>query len=377
MDQVKQLIQQIHDSPPQAVVAVAGAGTQAVAWLLAVAGASRTILEVVVPYGRLSMVELLGSEPAQFVSTETALAMAHAAYKRAGKLRESDIPVLGLGATATIATDRVKRGEHRCHLAVWGTGEATAYDLRLAKDFRDRAGEEDLVSRLVVHALARASGIDPGKLLDLSIEDSLSYRTSPHPSLLHQLLAGTVESVTVLPGGEMVDTDDVPALILPGSFSPLHHGHEELARVAAGILHTEAAFELSVTNVDKPQLDDTEVLRRSAQFAGKAKIVLTRADTFRKKADLFPGSTFVIGWDTAVRLVAPRYYGGSENTMLTALAEIAAAGCRFLVAGREDNGTFRTLEDVPVPGGFWRLFHGIPETVFREDVSSTALRAAG
>ena len=49
MSDFRDLVQKIHDSPPQAVLAVAGAGSEAVAWLLGVAGASRTLLEVVVP----------------------------------------------------------------------------------------------------------------------------------------------------------------------------------------------------------------------------------------------------------------------------------------------------------------------------------------
>ena len=42
-------IREIHDAPQQGVLVVSGAGSQAVAWLLGVAGASRTLLEVVVP----------------------------------------------------------------------------------------------------------------------------------------------------------------------------------------------------------------------------------------------------------------------------------------------------------------------------------------
>ena len=103
-------------------------------------------------------------------------------------------------------------------------------------------------------------------------------------------------------------------------------------------------------------------------------MVLTRAETFRKKADLFPLCPFIIGWDTAVRLVAPRYYGDSQEQMLVALAEIWASGCKFLVAGREDEGAFKTLSDVAVPQGFRALFQEITESQFREDVSSTALR---
>ncbi|MDP6550456.1 MAG: hypothetical protein QF659_10330, partial [Dehalococcoidia bacterium] len=86
MSAVEDLIRQIHDSPQQAVLAVSGAGSQAVAWLLGVAGASRTVLEVVVPYGRLSMISLLGGEPDQFVSQETARARARAAHRRGVRL---------------------------------------------------------------------------------------------------------------------------------------------------------------------------------------------------------------------------------------------------------------------------------------------------
>ena len=130
-----------------------------------------------------------------------------------------------------------------------------------------------------------------------------------------------------------------------------------------------------MVNVDKPPLEAAEVLRRLSQFAGKARVVLTRAETFQKKARLFPGATFVIGWDTAVRLVDPRYYGGEDSAMLAALAEMWVAGCHFLVAGREQDGVFRTLADVAVPQGVRFLFEGIPESGFRADISSTELRA--
>jgi hypothetical protein len=62
--------------------------------------------------------------------------------------------------------------------------------------------------------------------------------------------------------------------------------------------------------------------------------------------------------------------------MMIALAEMLAAGTRFLVAGREDQGIFKTLKDVPVPEGFQGLFGDITEDQFREDISSTQLRAS-
>jgi hypothetical protein len=106
-------------------------------------------------------------------------------------------------------------------------------------------------------------------------------------------------------------------------------------------------------------------------------VVASRTPTFFEKAKLFPGTTFVIGWDTAFRLVEPRYYGGRGSGILEALAGIQRLGCRFLVAGRLAEGVFRTLDDVDVPRGFEDMFTAIPEAAFRSDVSSTQLRAAG
>ena len=378
MKALHQVILQIHDAPHQGVLAVSGAGTQAVAWLLGVGGASRTILEVVVSYSRRSMIDWAGSEPEQFVSQETALIMAKAAYRRALELQEDGSPVVGLACTAAIASDRPKRGQHRAYVATWDDAGWTSYSLQLAKGHRDRAGEEELVSKLVVRALARACGIGLDAQVenepDLTSAEVIHVNQGAHQSPLEGLLSGAAGSVTVDADGRMAVDSPIRAPLLPGSFNPLHQGHEELARAASGLLGAQIVYELSVTNVDKPSLDEKQISERLAQFLGKARVVLTRAETYLLKARLFPGCTFVIGWDTALRLVAPRYYGGNQAAMLTALAEIRAAGCSFVVAGREVDGVFRTLEQVPVPAGFLPMFTSLPEETFRWDISSTQLR---
>ena len=376
MNEINGLVQQLHAAPQQAVVVVAGAGSQAASWLLGVPGASRTLLEVLVPYGRWSMVDFLDYEPEQYVSAATARDMARAAYRRGLHLRDDDSPILGLSCTATIATDRPKRGDHRCHIAVWDEAGFSGYDLVLDKGKRDRDGEEDVVSRLTLHALAHACGIEPQLTLGLTAVEQPQVLRTEHADPVRRLLDGEAGSVMGHPDGKMFpDSPEKVGALLPGSFNPLHPGHEELARVASEMLGCEVVFELSVVNVDKPPLQEEEVRQRMGQFGGKGRLALTRAETFRKKADAFPGATFVIGEDTAIRLVDPRYYGDSEEGMLQALAEMWALGCRFLVAGRYREGEFQTLAGVPIPDGFNHLFKSIPESRFRADISSTELRS--
>jgi hypothetical protein len=150
-----------------------------------------------------------------------------------------------------------------------------------------------------------------------------------------------------------------------------------LARVAEEMRQAPVAFELSVVNVDKPPLAAGDVRARVAQFRGRARVELTRAPTFVEKSRLFVGATFVVGADTAERLVAARYYGGDDR-MTAALQEMADRGCRFLVAVRVDGaGRVRSLGDVAVPAAFAHLFTAIPESRFRIDASSSAIRARG
>lgn len=377
MDQeIAQVVAQIHDTPQQSVLAVAGAGNYALAWLLGVGGASRTVLETRVPYGYLAMTDFLGGyAPDQTVSADTARRMARAAWSRGMALREQDAPIVGLACTATIATDRTKRGEHRAFIATWDDHAAVTDSVVLEKGLRDRAGEEDVVSRLVITAIARACGVSAELDLGLAASEGIETETTRHADPVQRLLNGEARWVTVHRDGRMVVDGDAPLALLPGSFNPLHAGHTELAHVASNVLGTPVAYELSVSNVDKPPLAVEEVHYRLEQFQAVGTVVLTRAETFIKKSELFPGCGFAIGWDTVIRLLQRRYYGNSEPAMLKALAEMWGRGSRFAVGGRtDDGGAFRSLSDVAIPDGFRPMFAEIPEADFRSDLSSTEIR---
>ena len=159
-----------------------------------------------------------------------------------------------------------------------------------------------------------------------------------------------------------------PLAIFPGSFDPLHDGHRKLAAVVGRKFGREIHFELSRTNVDKPELPIEILKARTEQFRGYAPLWVTRAAVFEEKSALFPGALFVVGFDTAIRLLDAKYYR-DEAARETSLRTIAERGCRFVVGGRVDvAGIFQ----------IWRthgaLFEVLTEEDFRLDIRSTELR---
>jgi nicotinamide mononucleotide (NMN) deamidase PncC len=375
------LISALHGSGRKAALAITGGGSGAVGELLRVPGGSRLLIEAQVPYDALALATFLGFAPAQACSSDTAIAMARTARARAARLVTAGTDLVGLGATAALVSDRPRRGEHRFHIAFADSAGIAHCTCVMAKGRRDRAAEEDLVSHAIVLWLARACGIaaeSPRSLIDADEHygETVVAPGDKAVDTIDQLLAGEHERVTVQPDGQMMLSAPQPFVLFPGSFNPMHEGHVLLARAAEELRQQPLAFELSVTNVDKPPLAGETVRHRLAQFAWKSPVELTRAPTFVEKSRLFASTTFVIGADTAERLVAPKYYGDDEARMHMALEEIASSGGSFLVAVRLDAaGRVRALNDIPVPRRYADLFTEIPEHRFRVDASSSEIRA--
>jgi hypothetical protein len=375
----QQLISALHASGCKAALAITGGGSGALGELLRVPGGSRLLIEAQVPYDALALATFLGSAPAQACSADTAMAMARRVRARAARLVPAASDLVGLGATAALVSDRARKGEHRFHIAFANSARIAHCTGVLAKGRRDRAAEEDLVSRAIILWLAQACAIaapSPRSLLDA--DEHFAETVVAPVDAVDQLLAGEIDRVTAQPDGQMMVSAPPPLVLLPGSFNPVHDGHVLLARVAEELRQQPLTFEISVTNVDKPPLAGGTVRHRLAQFAWKSPVELTRAPTFVEKARLFPRTTFVIGADTAERLVAPKYYGDDEARMHVALEEIANSGGSFLVAVRIDTARrVRALSDIPVPRRYADLFSEIPEHLFRVDTSSSEIRARG
>ena len=159
-------------------------------------------------------------------------------------------------------------------------------------------------------------------------------------------------------------------------------------------------FEMSVTNADKPPLDPKEVERRVSMFTSSPtcnmpkdwSVILTNAPLFSHKTEildnLIPSGdssrkmSFVLGTDTFVRIINPKYYNNSRDEMIEALVDMRDKGVHFIVGGRLEQGTENNKpifingeEEVrSLPSDIQSMFTLLTEDEFRLDISSTELR---
>jgi len=365
------LIRQIHETAHRGVLVATGGGSLLLSDLLQVPGASATVLEARVPYHANALAEFLGATPEQAASASTACDLAMAAYVRAQALAGDERDLFGLAVTASLATTKAKRGEHRVHVAVQTAASTRSLSLALAKGERTRAEEETLCRDLALDALAHAVGIRSRIALDLRGAEHVGEEHIDAPDGWRALIAG--ESAAL----PRPDVAPYPRALLPGAFNPLHDGHRAIAADAARRLATPVAFELCVRNVDKPPLHYLAIAHRLAQFEPATPVWLTGLPTFVEKARHFPDARFVVGVDTIVRIADPRYYGDDPVARDQAITELRERGAGFLVYGRRIGRRFTVLEDLALPAALQVLCEGVPEAEFRSDASSTLIRKAG
>ena len=349
------IVQQLHDSPWRGVFHVTGGGASLLTDLLTVPGASKTLLDASIPYANQALADLLGQTPEQASSTATARALAMAAYQRARTFAGNDH--FGFGCTASLATDRAKRGQTRAHWAIQTALATHVFYLELDRQAERGEQEQTLVANML---------------------DSLAS------ALLGQARQGLqTQSMQAKPDWQPL-LNDAPyrwcsgdhdgSLILPGSFNPLHAGHQEMMAVAEQVTGRKGAFELTLRNADKPDLDYLSVQERLSTMTGRD-VWLTNQATFVAKADLFPNTTFVLGTDTMQRIGETRFYHHSAKQRDAAVQRMQALHIQFLVLGRVDNDRFVTLEDIVLPDALRQMCQSVPESVYRNDLSSSQIRS--
>ena len=336
---------------------VTGGGSPFVSELLSTPGASKTVLEVNVPYANLALTELLKGTPEQSASDTTARQLAMAAYQRAKHLSPDSDSLFGLGCTASLATDRQKRGIHRAHWAIQ-TAEAT-FGFSATYD-SDRTQEEALLCDQLFASLNHLA-------LGHEVPEHVNVQTA-RPAL------DVMQLLELEPAGVCTAKHD-GLLLLPGSFNPLHDGHRQIMACAEAHTGRAGAYEITVRNADKPAIDFISLEERLSGIADHP-VWLTNTPTYIQKAELFPATTFAIGVDTIKRVGEVRFYEHRPDLMAAAFQRFAELEIKFLVFGRAQEGKFVKLSDLDLPAELAKLCEEVPESEFRLDISSSELRNA-
>lgn len=377
---------------PKAVVYVAGGGTEVFPILLARGGGSATLLAGRVPYDPAEFRSILGYDPGRLVDARAARGLAMAAFRHALAIRGGLAPsqVFGLGATSKLAKGGAEREgrAHEVHAALQTASRTVVRSVTLPAS-ADRAWEERINALILLNLLALGKGLDASVPLESEgiavpgpATEERSAGSDDFGSIgLDAVLTGDRKwaAFDPGPGRSGAESPVLPRLLLPGSFRPLHAGHVAMAEAASGLTGLPCDFEVSLFHPDKPPLDFVAIRSRLDRFAGLgARVYLTDAPTYLDKARIFPGCTFVVGHDTAIRILDPRYYGGQAGRDAV-LDELEALGTRFVVFGRVDaSGRFRDFDpsgfEHPVAGFARRAIRPVPEHLFRVDLSSTRVR---
>ncbi len=350
---------QLHQTPWQGVFYITGGGSGLLGEILSTPGASATVLEASVPYAAKALTELLGGAPEQSVSAGTARQLAAAAYRRAQILGDNTTPIFGFGCTATLATTRKKKGQHRAHWCIQTRQFTASYFLSFDGEKFSRKQEEQALIEEIWSSFNQVFTRQPQPREGDHV--TMVLARPDFPPLLDQA-----------PYRHCVGNHN-GSLLLPGSFNPIHHGHRQLLAAAEAITGKKGAYELAVQNADKPSLDYITLEHRLAGIS-PTPVWLTNTPTFSAKAKLFPGATFALGVDTLIRIGQTRFYQDQPQRLHQALADLATQQVRFLVFGRVMDKRFVTLDDVDIPPTLRRLCDGVPESVYRNDLSSTAIR---
>lgn len=336
----------------------AGSGIQDALWR--VPGCSSFFRGASFPYDPRESATFAGLTPEKYVSPEFAFDLAFAAYMRAIDLEKPEAEPVGLAVTASVASVREHRGDHRVHVVCMTREHVFGRSLVLEKGAGDDARHKDgrIVDGAALSVLLGAVGIseEPARH-----DDDARRRFFANP--------------VFWPDGHRAEEDclDVAWPLFPGAFDPPHEGHEAIANTLRGTDRVcEPVFAICSNPPHKAALSVQEMLRRAKMLRHRVTYFTQGDPLYIDKARQHPGTPLVIGADALLRMLDPKW-GVDPKAMFE---EFHSLDTKLLVFGRDVDGRYVTAAEaigkVPLEGKrLARTFRAIDG---RWDVSSTVLR---
>ena len=347
------------------VITTTGGAFSSGSYLMSRPGASSTVVQLNGPYAQEATVKFMEEPTESFASLKAANELSITSLKQCKDLLHDEMQkytFIGVGVTAALATNRWLKGDHRMHIVITTDINRFTFSLNLYKGyppdpetpekiFRTRAQEDDLCGKLVIFAIAYMCKIIPLTFFEnliqenfLNIMDKYDFHDEIFNNPIFRLLNSkipeisdlrheVVNSVLVVDGKYIINPTLKNIVLLPGSFNPMHDGHISMLQHACALNYTDGMFEMCVVNVDKPPLSFDDIIARISTFNSRP-IVLTNAPLFADKDTLFPGVSYAIGVDTAIRIINPKYTHGDGDLMIENILKMTFNNTKFYVGSR-------------------------------------------
>lgn len=318
-------------------VVCSGAGTELQRYLWETPGASEWLSGASFPYAQKETDEFLGFTPDSYCSEKTAIQLAATAYMRAFVFGGKN--AVGISVTASVASVKEHRGDHRVHACVVTNDKCLVGTLVLPKGvgFARRFHDDEAASQFGLSILAAALDIKEDitpilQLLKPVSDVELRDIIMEHPMFLRS-------------GQRTKDTAEIESqyiAIMPGAYNPPHAAHFQIASLAATRWHNRVLHQITIDSPHKPTLRAQDILQRAKMLKGHDAIFTLGDPLYIQKAKAFPGCPIVLGTDALVRMLDPKW-GPEIGPMLD---EFARLSTRFIIADRIVDGKLTTYEDI-------------------------------
>ena len=354
----------LHDSLKQANVNIhvvatgAGAGLQEKLW--ATPGCSAYFSGATFPYAAEEQEELLGFMPEHFCSQEAALDLASAAYMKAYRFG-GKTPV-GVGITATVASEEEHKGDHRFFACVMTNDQVLLLSRVIDK------GKGDW-QRYLDGKHCDSAGLF--MLLEvLKIESDTGLEYEDVSGLARERLF--TRPLFTANGRRLDKLSEGAWALMPGAYNPPHVGHFGVAQQVFKQFNKAAVYEITAEPPHKDALTVQQLLQRAKLLQGRDRLFTRKEPFYLDKARAFPGVPLVLGADAVMRIMDPKW-GLDVYSMLK---EFETFGTKLLVVGRMVDGKWISAYDViqkhkDVIGEHFNVFR---EVYGRWDISSTEIR---
>lgn len=330
-------IQEIHKSGKKIALAVTGGGAEVIGELLRHGGGSNTIVEAIVTYAQTSFDAFVGGKPDKYCSESAARDLAMAAFNRLCELNAGNREqFIGLGATCSLTKSEERVGrKHYAYVAIQTVNYTRTYTIDLSTENRTREEEEKFVADHIIGILYQ----------ECCFLRNCTYTETSGDSGLLDVILGQSPFVNVT--GKNVNLEN--RIVFPGSFNPMHQQHKNIAEFVSQKMGRTVDLEICVHNVDKPSLNFTSLAERKDSILSNVgewtgDIFFTSLPTFLRKSNYFKNSTFIVGWDTFVRIIDPKY-----ADLKDVYEAFEQNNSRFLVFHRIINGVDSRKFNVEIP----------------------------